>query len=57
VRYASGQASEPHDEELPNTPPFTAGPYSNLTIGVPKESYPGERRVAITPQVTFPYTD
>ncbi|CAN9182247.1 unnamed protein product [Alternaria alternata] len=50
VRYASGQASEPHDEELPNTPPFTAGPYSNLTIGVPKESYPGERRVAITPQ-------
>jgi NAD(P) transhydrogenase len=55
ARYASGQASEPHDEELPSTPPFTAGPYSNLTIGVPKESYPGERRVAITPQVMFPY--
>lgn len=51
ARYASGQASDPHDEELPSTPPFTAGPYSNLTIGVPKESYPGERRVAITPQV------
>ncbi|KAI4674475.1 uncharacterized protein J4E88_008210 [Alternaria novae-zelandiae] len=50
ARYASGQASDPHDEELPSTPPFTAGPYSNLTIGVPKESYPGERRVAITPQ-------
>lgn len=54
ARYASGQASEPHDEELPSTPPFTAGPYSNLTIGVPKESYPGERRVAITPQVNSP---
>ncbi|KAI4680675.1 uncharacterized protein J4E84_007814 [Alternaria hordeiaustralica] len=30
--------------------PLSRGPYSNLTIGVPKESYPGERRVAITPQ-------
>ncbi|CAA9956904.1 NAD transhydrogenase mitochondrial [Pyrenophora teres f. maculata] len=50
ARYAThAAASEPHDEELPSTPPFTAGPYANLTIGVPKESYPGERRVAITP--------
>lgn len=50
TRYASHAAAEPHDEENPTTPPFSAGPYSNLTIGVPKESYPGERRVAITPQ-------
>ncbi|KAJ4341206.1 hypothetical protein N0V87_001946 [Didymella glomerata] len=50
TRYASHAAAEPHDEEIPTTPPFSAGPYSNLTIGVPKESYPGERRVAITPQ-------
>jgi NAD(P) transhydrogenase len=49
TRYASHIAAEPHDEEIPTAPPFTAGPYSNLTIGVPKESYPGERRVAITP--------
>lgn len=51
ARYAS-VASDPHDEELPTTPPFSAGPYSNLTVGVPKESvsFPGERRVAITPQ-------
>ena len=49
ARYAS-EASNPHDEELPTSPPFTAGPYSNLTVGIPKESYPGERRVAITPQ-------
>ncbi|KAF3052148.1 hypothetical protein E8E11_011487 [Didymella keratinophila] len=50
TRYASHAAAEPHDEEIPTTPPFSAGPYSNLTIGVPKESHPGERRVAITPQ-------
>lgn len=25
-------------------------PYDNLTVGVPRETYPGERRVAITPQ-------
>lgn len=50
TRYASHAAAEPHDEEIPTTPPFSAGPYSNLTISVPKESYPGERRVAITPQ-------
>ncbi|KAH8890055.1 NAD(P) transhydrogenase mitochondrial precursor [Thozetella sp. PMI_491] len=29
-------------------PPTT--PYANLTVGVPREVYPGERRVAITPQ-------
>ncbi|KAL7812003.1 NAD(P) transhydrogenase beta subunit domain-containing protein [Trichoderma gracile] len=28
-------------------PPTT--PYSQLTVGVPKETYPGERRVALTP--------
>lgn len=48
ARYAS-LASDPHDEETPTSPPFTAGPYETLTIGIPKESYPGERRVAITP--------
>jgi NAD(P) transhydrogenase len=48
ARYAS-QASELHDEESPTSPPFTAGPYETLTIGIPKESYPGERRVAMTP--------
>lgn len=50
ARYASHAAAEPHDEEIPTSPPFSAGPYLNLTIGIPKESYPGERRVAITPQ-------
>lgn len=29
---------------------LTSGtPYNAVTVGVPKESYPGERRVAITP--------
>ncbi|KAH7113215.1 NAD(P) transhydrogenase beta subunit-domain-containing protein [Dendryphion nanum] len=49
ARYAS-LAADPHDEEIPTNPPFTAGPYSTLTVGIPRESYPGERRVAITPQ-------
>jgi NAD(P) transhydrogenase len=52
ARYASHAAAEPRDDgaELPTSPPFSAGKYENLTIGIPKESYPGERRVAITPQ-------
>ncbi|PVH73137.1 PNTB-domain-containing protein [Cadophora sp. DSE1049] len=31
-------------------PPVTSTPYSELTIGVVRETYPDERRVAITPQ-------
>lgn len=50
ARYASSLAADPHDEEIPTSPPFSAGSYSTLTVGVPRESYPGERRVAITPQ-------
>jgi NAD(P) transhydrogenase len=49
VAHYASHASDPHNEEVPTSPPFTAGPYSTLTVGVPKESYPGERRVAITP--------
>jgi NAD(P) transhydrogenase len=51
ARYAT-HAAEPRDDdaELPTSPPFSSGKYENLTIGIPKESYPGERRVAITPQ-------
>ena len=48
ARYTS-VASHPHDEYVPTSPPSTAGPYESLTIGIPKESYPGERRVAMTP--------
>jgi NAD(P) transhydrogenase len=31
-------------------PPVTTRPYGELTIGVVRETYPNERRVAITPQ-------
>ena len=31
-------------------PPVLAIPYSALTVGIPLETYPNERRVAITPQ-------
>lgn len=33
-----------------STPPVPAVPYSALTVGVPRETYPNESRVAITPQ-------
>lgn len=48
-RHAS-LTSDQYSEEVPLTPPFTAGPYSTLTVGIPRETYPGERRVAVTPQ-------
>jgi NAD(P) transhydrogenase len=52
ARYATHAAEPPRDDdaELPTNPPFSSGSYSTITIGIPKESYPGERRVAITPQ-------
>ncbi|GKZ26658.1 hypothetical protein AbraIFM66951_002508 [Aspergillus brasiliensis] len=31
-------------------PPVPVVPYSALTVGVPRETYPNERRVAVTPQ-------
>ncbi|KAF2868206.1 NAD(P) transhydrogenase mitochondrial precursor [Massariosphaeria phaeospora] len=48
ARYAS-VAADPHNEEI-SASALTAGPYSALTVGIPRESFPGERRVAITPQ-------
>ncbi|GES58094.1 nicotinamide nucleotide transhydrogenase [Aspergillus terreus] len=31
-------------------PPVPVTPYSSLTVGVPRETFPNERRVAVTPQ-------
>lgn len=50
VAHYASHASEPHGEELPLSSLSNPRKYSDLTIGIPKESYPGERRVAITPQ-------
>ncbi|CAG8886787.1 unnamed protein product [Penicillium nalgiovense] len=36
--------------ESPPSEPVSTTPYSTLTVGVPLEIFPGERRVAITPQ-------
>ncbi|KAJ5470259.1 hypothetical protein N7530_007616 [Penicillium desertorum] len=36
--------------ESPPSEPVSTTPYSALTVGVPLEIFPGERRVAITPQ-------
>lgn len=48
ARYAS-VASSTSSNHIPTSSPSAAQPYHSLTIGVPKETYPGERRVAITP--------
>ncbi|EJD02486.1 NAD transhydrogenase mitochondrial precursor [Fomitiporia mediterranea MF3/22] len=41
-----------HNEVKPAQPKITGIPYSSLTVGVPLETFPNERRVAITPQNT-----
>lgn len=40
-RYASTSSA---------APPVPVTPYSSLTVGVPRETFPNERRVAVTPQ-------
>ncbi|KAE8443366.1 hypothetical protein EG329_001924 [Mollisiaceae sp. DMI_Dod_QoI] len=48
VRHATVESSpSPATEPIP---PVVSTPYSKLTIGVVRETYPNERRVAITPQ-------
>ena len=47
-----GRALQPLERALGGlrTRSLTSGtPYNAVTVGVPKETYPGERRVAITP--------
>jgi H+-translocating NAD(P) transhydrogenase len=45
VHSSSSSHAQPTDQ-----PPPAGIPYSSLTIGVPKEAFQNERRVAITPQ-------
>ncbi|PGH02187.1 NAD(P)(+) transhydrogenase (AB-specific), alpha subunit [Blastomyces parvus] len=50
-RFSAG----PHwceEQKKPTTPPnlITSVPYSALTVGIPFETFPNERRVALTPQ-------
>ena len=44
IRYFCSKTEKP--------PPPRGTPYSNLTIGVPKETFPNERRVALSPAAT-----
>jgi NAD(P) transhydrogenase len=37
-------------EDQPSLSQLRAVPYSSLTVGVPKEVFPNERRVSLTPQ-------
>ncbi|KAK1237015.1 hypothetical protein MKX07_000437 [Trichoderma sp. CBMAI-0711] len=48
VTRASVLLPKPYSTEATAVVPPTT-PYSQLTVGVPKETYPGERRVALTP--------
>lgn len=48
VRYF--QASSRSLEEQPSLSQVRTIPYSSLTVGVPKEIFPNERRVSLTPQ-------
>jgi len=50
IRYATVSYPVPSDSPSEFVAPVSTTPYSNLTIGVVRETYPGERRVAITPQ-------
>lgn len=45
-RHASAAVDSPSE----SVPPTSATPYSALTIGVVRETWPNERRVALTPQ-------
>jgi NAD(P) transhydrogenase len=51
-RYYCHHESPPNKAPSPqSSAPTTIGkPYSELTIGVPRETYPSERRVSLTPQ-------
>jgi NAD(P) transhydrogenase len=55
IRHATVSAESPSPPENNATPtevipPVKSVPYANLTVGVVRETYPNERRVAITPQ-------
>jgi hypothetical protein len=47
--------SDAAKKEAPKEAPPPGIPYSNFVLGVPKESFPGEKRVATTPAVVAKY--
>ena len=50
TRHATFSYPVPSDSPSDFVAPVSTTPYANLTIGVVRETYPNERRVAITPQ-------
>jgi len=50
IRHATVSYPVPSDSPSEFLAPIISTPYSNLTIGVVRETYPSERRVALTPQ-------
>ncbi|EDN10309.1 NAD(P) transhydrogenase, mitochondrial precursor [Histoplasma mississippiense (nom. inval.)] len=52
IRRFSAGSRRCEEQKKPTTPPnlITSVPYSALTVGIPFETFPNERRVALTPQ-------
>ncbi|PGH12102.1 NAD(P)(+) transhydrogenase (AB-specific), alpha subunit [Helicocarpus griseus UAMH5409] len=52
LRRFSSSARWSEEQKKPTTPPklITSVPWSALTVGIPFETFPNERRVALTPQ-------
>ncbi|KAF9885398.1 hypothetical protein FE257_012920 [Aspergillus nanangensis] len=44
------QITKRHASSVSDASPVPVVPYSSLTVGIPRETFPQERRVAITPQ-------
>ncbi len=55
IRCIVRNLSDAVKKESPKEAPPAGIPYSNFVLGVPKESFPGEKRVATTPAVVAKY--
>ncbi|KAI9035699.1 putative nicotinamide nucleotide transhydrogenase [Aspergillus affinis] len=50
VSFPKSPITKRHASSASSPSPVPTVPYSALTVGVPRETYPNERRVALTPQ-------
>ncbi|KAH8434490.1 putative nicotinamide nucleotide transhydrogenase [Aspergillus melleus] len=50
ISFPKPLTAKRHTSSASSPSPVPAVPYSALTVGVPRETYPNERRVALTPQ-------
>ncbi len=55
IRSIVRNLSDAAKKDAPKEAPPAGTPYSNFVLGVPKESFAGEKRVATTPAVVAKY--